>query len=185
MKRTDPRAHFPRQMRLDQIDQNTGEVVSEGSLVWIPSKVPHPYGERWMTMTLEGLDRLFSLPGMGMREMRIFVHILRKLDWENFILIQQVDIVKATGIEKADVSRALKKLVDVGALIPGPKVGRSRTYRVSPEIGWKGSKQNLRAALKVIEGGRKLGEPPKVEEDRQPTLFDLLDGQNPNDGPLS
>lgn len=152
---SEPRDHTrPRQRSIDQIDRTTGEVLSEGALVWVPNRTPHPYGNRWMAMTLDGLDKLTATPGIGMREMRIFAVLLKRLDHENFILVPQVEIVKATGFHASHVSSSMKRLVEVGALITGPKVGRSQTYRLSPEIGWKGSKRNLRTALNVIEGGK-------------------------------
>ena len=48
---------------------------------------------------------------------------------------------------------------------------------MSPEIGWRGGKKQLRAALNVIEGGKGKTKPPeqiereKLEEDGQQSLF--------------
>ena len=164
-------------MPVDQIDRNTGEVMSEGALVWVPNRTPHPYGDRWVAMTMDGLDKLTATPGIGMREMRIFAVLLKRLDYENFIMVPQTDIVSATGFAASNVSASVKKLVTAGAIIPGPKVGRSQTYRLSPEIGWRGGKKQLRAALNVIEGGKGKTKPPeqiereKLEEDGQQSLF--------------
>ena len=119
---SEPRDHTrPRQRSIDQIDRTTGEVLSEGALVWVPNRTPHPYGNRWMAMTLDGLDKLTATPGIGMREMRIFAVLLKRLDHENFILVPQVEIVKATGFHASHVSSSMKRLVEVGALITGPK----------------------------------------------------------------
>ena len=119
---SEPRDHTrPRQRSIDQIDRTTGEVLSEGALVWVPNRTPHPYGNRWMAMTLDGLDKLTATPGIGMREMRIFAVLLKRLDHENFILVPQVEIVKATGFHASHVSSSMKRLVEVGALIAGPR----------------------------------------------------------------
>ena len=122
----EPRGHSgPRQVPVDQIDRNTGEVMSEGALVWVPNRTPHPYGDRWVAMTMDGLDKLTATPGIGMREMRIFAVLLKRLDYENFIMVPQTDIVSATGFAASNVSASVKKLVTAGAIIPGRRsVGR-------------------------------------------------------------
>ena len=174
----EPRGHGgPRQVPVDQIDRNTGEVMSEGALVWVPNRTPHPYGDRWVAMTMDGLKKLMATPGIGLTEMKVFAELFSRLDYENFIMVPQVDIATATGIAKTHVSAAFKKLIQVNAVIPGPKVGRSQTYRLSPEIGWRGGKKQLRAALNVIEGGKGKTKPPeqiereKLEAEGQQTLF--------------
>ena len=49
-------------------------------------------------------------------------------------------------------------LLDVGVIFEGPKVGRSKTYRLNEQFGWKGTVTNHKKALKngfsVIQGGR-------------------------------
>ena len=104
-------------------------------------------------MTLDGLDKLTATPGIGMREMRIFAVLLKRLDHENFILVPQIEIVKATGFHASHVSSSMKRLVEVGALIAGPKVDDLRPIAYRQKL-MKGSKRNLRTALNVIEGGK-------------------------------
>ena len=174
----EPRVHTgPRQRSIDQIDRTTGEVLSEGALVWVPNRAPHPYGDRWVAMTMDGLHKLVMTPGIGLQEIKVFTAIFKRLDFENFIQVAQVDLVADTGMPKPHVSRSMKKLIEVGAIIPGPKVGRSQTYRLSPDIGWRGGKKQLRAALNVIEGGKGKTKPPeqiereKLEAEGQQQLF--------------
>lgn len=165
----EPRDHVraPRQRRIDQTDRDTGEVLSEGALVWIPNRTPHPYGDRWIAMTMDGLHKLVMTPGIGLQEIKVFTSIFKRLDYENFIHVVQTDLVADTGMTKSNVSRSMKKLIEAGAIIPGPKVGRSQTYRLSPDIGWRGGKKQLRAALNVIEGGKgKKKEPEQIEREQ-------------------
>ena len=154
MKEPGKSRYAPNLLKIDQIDRETGEVL-EGALVWQPKRQPHPYGDRFVVMQMDGLSRLMATPGIGLTEMRVFAELFKKLDFENFIMLPQTEIVALTGIEKANVSRAFKRLVEAGALMRGPKVGHSQTYRLSPEIGWRGKARNLRDALQVIEGGKK------------------------------
>lgn len=174
----EPRGHSgPRQVPVDQIDRNTGEVLSEGALVWVPNRTPHPYGDRWVAMTMDGLKKLMATPGVGLTEMKVFAELFSRLDYENFIMVPQVDIATAIKVGRSHVNEAFKKLIEIGAVIPGPKVGRSATYRLSPEIGWRGGKKQLRAALNVIEGGKGKAksaeqiEREKLEAEGQQRLF--------------
>ena len=86
------------------------------------------------------------------------LRILADLDYENFIQIAQADIAETLGMQKTNVSRAVRALLDVGVIFEGPKVGRSKTYRLNEQFGWKGTVTNHKKALKngfsVIQGGR-------------------------------
>lgn len=140
--------------RIDQLDSETGEILSEGALVWVPRRGPHPYGDRWLAMRMETIRKLTMHPGIGMREMRVFGVLIDRLDYENFIHLPQVEIAEATGIARTHVNEAMKKLIKFGIVVEGPKVGRSRCYRLDPNAGWKGSKAALRTELRIIDGGR-------------------------------
>ncbi|EIQ73400.1 hypothetical protein ECEPECC34262_5429, partial [Escherichia coli EPEC C342-62] len=52
--------------------------------------------------------------------------MLADLDYENFIQIAQADIAETLGMQKTNVSRAVRALLDVGVIFEGPKVGRSK-----------------------------------------------------------
>ena len=58
---------------------------------------------------------------------------------------------------KTNVSRAVKNLIEFEIILEGPKIGRSKTYRLKPQFGWKGTVSNHKKALKnglsVIQGG--------------------------------
>ena len=129
---------------ITQVDSDTGEVI-EGSLVWVPKKRVSPY-ERHFTMNQEGL--LFLAKELNGEQFRVLMVILSELDYENFIHIVQADLTKKIDMDKGSFSKNLKKLVNIHLIIEGPKVGRSKTYRLNPEFGWKGSVRNHKQALK-------------------------------------
>lgn len=149
--------------KLDQIDAETGEVLSEGALVWVPNRTPHPYGDRWLAMRMDTIRRLTMHPGIGMQEMRVFGALIDRLDYQNFIHVPQTELAEVTGIERSNINRALKKLIDFGIVVEGPRVGRSRTYRFDPDAGWRGSKKALKTELRTIQGGRKEPAPTTPE----------------------
>ncbi len=140
--------------QIDQLDSETGEILSEGALVWVPKRTPHPYGDGWLAMRMDTIRRLTMHPGIGLQEMRVFGALIARLEYENFIYVPQVEIAEETGIAKTHVNRAMKKLIEFGIVVEGPKVGRSRCYRFNPDAGWRGSKAALRTELRIIDGGR-------------------------------
>ncbi|MCT8434976.1 replication protein [Escherichia coli O25b:H4-ST131] len=91
-------------------------------------------------------------------QFKVLMLMLADLDYENFIQIAQADIAETLGMQKTNVSRAVRALLDVGVIFEGPKVGRSKTYRLNEQFGWKGTVTNHKKALKngfsVIQGGR-------------------------------
>ena len=90
-------------------------------------------------------------------QFKVLMLMLADLDYENFIQIAQADIAETLGMQKTNVSRAVRATGCWGDLW-GPKVGRSKTYRLNEQFGWKGTVTNHKKALKngfsVIQGGR-------------------------------
>lgn len=90
-------------------------------------------------------------------QMRVLMVLLADLDYENFTQVVQMDIADALKMQKTNVSRAVKNLIEFGVIIEGPKIRRSKTYRLNPQFGWKGTisnhKKKLKHGLTVIDGG--------------------------------
>lgn len=95
---------------------------------------------------------------LNLDQFRVLMMLLADLDYENFIQVQQIEIAEKIGMQKTNVSRAIRNLIEFGIIFEGPKIGRSRSYRLNPEFGWKGTVSNhkkaLRNGLSVIQGGR-------------------------------
>ncbi len=91
-------------------------------------------------------------------QMRVLMALLAELDYENYIQVAQIDVAEALTMQKTKVRRAVKNLIDLGVILDGPKIGRSKTYRLHRQFGWKGTVSNHKKALKnglsVIQGGR-------------------------------
>ncbi|WP_273581341.1 hypothetical protein [Xenorhabdus aichiensis] len=54
----------------------------------------------------------------------------------------------------------VKALIELGLILQGPKIGRSHSYCLNPQFGWKGTVNNHKKALtnglSVIQGSRAL-----------------------------
>ena len=96
---------------------------------------------------------------------------MARLDFENYIQVSQSDIADELEMKPSNVSRAVRKLIDHGFIKVGPKVGRSLTYQLHPDLAWKGKAKahflpvKARAAgWNIIPGGQ------AAADDDQPEL---------------
>mgnify|MGYP002706109284 CR=1 FL=1 len=140
--------------KIKQVNSDTGEVL-DGVLVWMPKKRISPF-ERHFTMNQDALKILANK--LNYEQFRVLMMLLADLDYENYIQITQQDIASSLDMQKSNVSRAVKGLIELQIVLEGPKVGRSKTYRLNEQFGWKGTVSNHKRALKnglsVINGGR-------------------------------
>ena len=65
--------------------------------------------------------------------------MLARLDYENLIQVNQAEVSEQVGMNRHNVNRSIKKLIELGVILEGVKIGISRSYRLNPNFGWKGS----------------------------------------------
>ena len=128
---------------IGQFDLNTGERI-EGYIAVLQPKTKNGF-TRHFTMNQDALDILAD--NLRGSEFRVLMKLLKWLDYENLIQIQQNEIADELKMEKQNVNRSINKLIDVGILLKGPKIGKSCSYRLNPNFGWKGTAKNHRRAL--------------------------------------
>lgn len=114
---------------------------------------------------------------MGDQVNRTFLIIISVLDFENFVSVSQAAIAAKLGMRPSHVSASFKRLVDEGVLIPGPRVGRSGTYRLNPSYGWKGSAKGHNEALHERMKARGLSVVPGRGQAEPPQVVDTLTGE--------
>jgi len=139
---------------IEQVDVETGEIL--GRMVWVPYK-PR-LTERWFMAFQDTFIEIAKDPDMTGETMKVLMYLFGKLDFENFIQQSQQDIAKALGMQKQNISRAIRMLVSKQIIFEGPRVGRSKCFRLNPNYGWKGKVKTLQEArreqLTVIQGGK-------------------------------
>ena len=110
---------------------------------------------------------------------------LGRIDFENLMVVNQAELAKELGMHRQHVQRSIKRLIALGVILEGPKIGISRSYRLNPEFGWKGSARNHVIALDqerkkrmanagikgVIEGGQQA---PQEAPERDPDTLDMF-----------
>jgi DNA-binding transcriptional ArsR family regulator len=79
--------------------------------------------------------------------LKVLWRLIAELDMENYLYINQSEIAAEMGLNKPNISRAIRDLIKEGIIIEGLRVGRSKTYRLDPYYGWKGSTKNHVVAI--------------------------------------
>ena len=120
---------------MQQIDHQTGEVV-EGFVAYVVPKRKNGFQKGWMAMAQEAMMMLAQSNLM-----------LARLDYENLIQVNQAEVSEQVGMNRHNVNRSIKKLIELGVILEGVKIGISRSYRLNPNFGWKGSAKGHREAL--------------------------------------
>ena len=143
------------QKHIEQIDKQTGEVM-QGCMVYIPYRPK--LTERWFMAFQDTFIEIAKDQDLTLEPKNVLFYLFGKLDFENFIQQTQTEIAEALGMQKQNVSRAMKLLTEKQIVLEGPKVGKSKCYRLNPNYGWKGKVKTLQEArreqLKVIQGGK-------------------------------
>ena len=127
--------------RLGTIDLETGEIFEDGVPVWVKAKIR--WKEDWIMGFQEAFLRISEDKDMTHQMTRVWLNLLGRLGFENWVAIPQVEVCESLSMKKSDVSRAIKKLCDKGILLRGPKLGRTTALKINSRYAWKGKVSNL------------------------------------------
>lgn len=130
---------------LGYVDSN-GEIHEGVVPVLVGKRVPSPYGVSWMQVNQDFLREFSARRDVTGEVLRVFLYLNARLDFENVIQVPQIEIAEELGLQYQNVHRAIKRLEDLGIILRGPKVGRSSSWRLNPNAGWKGKITSLRSA---------------------------------------
>lgn len=127
---------------IGSIDLDTGELL-DGVPIWVGKTRSNPYGSRFFMANQDALLEIAKDKDLTLEPKNVLFYLFARLDFENFIQVPQVEIAEALGMQKGNVSRAIRLLVNKGILIQGPRAGRSSSFRLNPNYGWKGKVHHL------------------------------------------
>jgi len=114
------------------IDKNTGEKFH--TLTPINPK----YKKEWLAMFQESLELIAADRDLNGYALRVFLALLSKLDFDNYICIPHSEIAKITVIDRAHVTKAIGVLVNKQIIFKQQGVGNTNAYKLNPNIAWKG-----------------------------------------------
>ena len=137
--------------RLIQIDHDTGEVV-DGFVAYVVPKRKNGFQQGWLAMAQNGAE-ILAQSDLGANDFKVLMKLLSVLDYENLIQVSQADIARELDMHRQHVQRSIKRLIQLGIILEGVKIGISRSYRLNPSFGWKGSAKGHREVLaRALEG---------------------------------
>ena len=141
---------------MGQVDLDTGEVIEEGFIAYVAPKRQNAFGS-WMAMAQNMMEEV-ALSGLTGNDYNVLMLMLSRLDYENLLVINQAELAAKLGITRSNFSRSLRRLIDEAIILKGPRIGVSRSFRLNPTFGWKGTASNHKKAVKshleVIKGGK-------------------------------
>ena len=91
---------------------------------------------------------------LGANDFKVLMKLLSVLDYENLIQVSQADIARELDMHRQHVQRSIKRLIQLGIILEGVKIGISRSYRLNPSFAGKaqlGPQGGLHEHLKVIK----------------------------------
>ena len=151
-------------------DKESGEYC-ESYVAVIQPKRRNGFDGGWAAMAQTALDFLAdNRKSLGEEGFAVFAKLIGQMSHENFIQVNQTELGKELGMQRQNVQRAIKRLMALGVMLEGPKVGRCRTYRLNPHVGWKGSAANHKKALKSADHLRLVSSNPE----RDPNTADMF-----------
>lgn len=143
---------------LNVIDKN-GDVEK-----WMVSRIRRKFIKGGFFMAIQdGFVWLATLKLEG-RTKDVLFYVMGRLEFENYINLSQKAIAEALGMQKPNVSSAMKELEEHGIIHKGAKVGQSWTYRLDPNLGYKGRAKNLQKYQNTLDRARAKG-------------FDVIEGK--------
>ena len=127
------------QSKFAMVNKITGEEVEGGVPVFVAGKVKWNNNGGYFVGFQEAFGVIAQDKTMTGETLRIWMHLLSQLGFENFVVVKRGDISKELGIKGPNISRAISKLVEKGLIARGPKVGHSYAYRLDMNAAWRGS----------------------------------------------
>lgn len=114
------------------MNENTGEIKG-----CFPLKNKN-LGVGWIALYQEAITQVAKEKLTG-EQSSVFLYLLGRVDFDNYLTVNQTQIAEELGIHRVNVTKAIKELRQRDILIEGPRFGLNKTYRLNPYIAHKGT----------------------------------------------
>ena len=92
---------------------------------------------RWFKMFQDSLNWLSEQKITG-EQYKVMLKLFANLDFDNYIRVSQKQIAAELGINKVNVSQAIRRLRELDIIFEAPRMGKYKLYRLNPRMGYKG-----------------------------------------------
>ena len=97
-------------------------------------------GGYWLATFQDGLIWL-SNQGLTAQQWNVLARLMGRLNFDNYITVNQTALAKELHTKKPNISTAIKKLVELNIITEGPRAGLNKTYVLNPSLGLKGKQR--------------------------------------------
>lgn len=140
-------------------DLTTGEIL-EGVPLLVVQRHRNAFSEGWVAMSQRAFE-IISKEIKSLEQFRVLSLAISRLDFNNYLTINQSEIANELGMAQPSVNRAIKALVEKEILLEGQRTGRVRAYKLNPSYGWKGKAQSHIVALSEVRSAKRLAQAAK------------------------
>lgn len=122
--------------RLGIFLKDSGELIDDGDLIYVPKKVRISGFFMGMQVGFEYLAK----SNLNREALNVLLFMISRMDYENVIRISNKEICEAMSMKRQNVNRATRVLREAGVISPG----EFHAVHLCSDIGWKGKVTNLR-----------------------------------------
>lgn len=131
------------------LDKETGELIENAKARLITEKQKFKFEGSHSAMSNQVLGRVMREAKLTAFEYDIFFTLVEYMEFGGTIELTQKEVSEIAGVDKAQVSRAFKKLSEKGIIYVKRMIGkRSKIYALNPNLIYMGSAQNHGKAIK-------------------------------------
>jgi hypothetical protein len=85
------------------------------------------------------MEQAYMEKPLTQTEYRVRDVLLGSIGMGNWAVINQAEMARRLRVHRPDVSAAIKRLIELGIVLKGDKIGHSNQYMISPAFCFKGS----------------------------------------------
>ena len=153
------------------VDAQTGEIIDFVAEVRRP---PSRYQGAFALTFLAGAGDLARDPNLTDWDRTLLWALLGRLKYDNWVLVSGSELAEDLSRSPVSVSRAMSRLVKAEVLFRGPRQGNTYSYRLNPDIAFRGTptaqqrveKELLERGWEVVEGDSGAAQDGSVSGDQ-------------------
>lgn len=150
MPHNDRKKHIKEHRNLIAVDVDTGDVL-ERMPIYCPPKKHSLFSKTGYTDVSQSAAITLAKSDLSGVTLRVLWMIIASIEMDNYISINQTQMAKEMGLDKSSFNRALKELITNSIVVENIQSGKSKTYSLNPNYGWKGSTKKHMEALEKYE----------------------------------
>lgn len=120
----------------------SGQVLSSDDYLFVAVPKNRVKLSGWFMGFAAAFIELAKDKRMDLKTKEVLMYLLGIMGFENTVAIEQSRVAEELGMQKQNVYRAFKQMLEAGVLVQGPKLGKSKSYTINLNYAWKGKAAN-------------------------------------------